>query len=103
MYLHTVFGTSYRQELKVLNESVLRWIEQHVRSDPTCILSPVFADYNRYVEELDKKYPVDVDSSKPSSRSTDGGSKSSDACSLNGQFFICKDFESLCCFYEEFY
>jgi hypothetical protein len=80
--MYSLFWCSYQQELKTLNQSVLRWIEQHVRSDPTCILSPVFTDYNRYVEELDKKYPADMDALKPSVM-TEGGTKSSDG---DGEF-----------------
>jgi len=49
---------SYIQKLKSLNDSFLRWIDQHVRSNPCCILSPVFRDYDRHVDDLNKTYGV---------------------------------------------
>jgi nuclear pore complex protein Nup50 len=48
----------YQHQLKMLNESVLKWVDQHVKSNPYCILTPVFEDYNRYVTELERKFPV---------------------------------------------
>ncbi len=51
--------STYLQQLKSLNESVARWINQHVDKNPYCILTPIFKDYEKYLSELEKKYPSD--------------------------------------------
>jgi len=65
---------SYIQKLKCLNESVLRWIDQHVRANPCCILSPVFRDYDHHVDKLNTSFKVTPDQLSSSSRPvrTDG-------------------------------
>lgn len=40
--------------LKNLNESVLSWIKSHVDKNPFCILTPVFKDYEKHLEEIMK-------------------------------------------------
>jgi len=69
----------YMQKLKCLNESLLRWIDQHVRSSRCCILSPVFRDYDRHVEALNKTFKVSPDRFSASSQaaSTSGLSAAS--------------------------
>ncbi|XP_052067390.1 nuclear pore complex protein Nup50-like [Mytilus californianus] len=45
---------SYLSSLKNLNESVLSWIKSHVDKNPFCILTPVFNDYEKHLEEIMK-------------------------------------------------
>ncbi|CAG2187569.1 NPAP60 [Mytilus edulis] len=45
---------SYLSSLKNLNESVLSWIKSHVDKNPFCILTPVFKDYEKHLEEIMK-------------------------------------------------
>jgi len=49
--------STYLHQLKSLNESVTKWIKQHVDKNPYCILSPIFKDYETYLSDLEKKYP----------------------------------------------
>jgi len=51
----------YIERVKCLNESLLRWIDQHVRSTPCCILTPVFRDYEKHVDDLNKTYNITPD------------------------------------------
>jgi nuclear pore complex protein Nup50 len=34
---------------------VSQWIKSHVDSNPFCILTPIFRDYERYLTEIDEK------------------------------------------------
>ena len=52
--------SKYLQQLKALNESVTKWIKNHVESNPLCILTPIFKDYEKHLEEINKKYPEDA-------------------------------------------
>lgn len=45
------------ENLRKLNESVLSWIQKHVEKNPYCILTPIFKDYERHLEELEKAVP----------------------------------------------
>ena len=60
----------YFQNLKSLNESVLAWIKQHVEANPYIVLSPIFRDYDNYVESMEAKRS----SSSAKNDSTDGAS-----------------------------
>src|SRR6218665_11566 len=51
----------YRRSLRTLNESVLRWIDDHIKTNPYCILTPVFKDYEKYIKELDRDFPQSSD------------------------------------------
>uniref|UniRef100_A0A069DU58 Putative nucleoporin 50 kDa n=1 Tax=Panstrongylus megistus TaxID=65343 RepID=A0A069DU58_9HEMI len=42
----------YLSKLKGLNETVLEWIKIHVGKNPTCILTPIFNDYEKYLKEI---------------------------------------------------
>ena len=59
----------YLQQLKTLNESVSKWIKEHVDKSPFIILSPIFKDYEKHLAELEAKYPdhgtEDADKSAP--------------------------------------
>jgi nuclear pore complex protein Nup50 len=48
-------STEYYSNLKGLNQCVSRWIKSHVDSNPLCILTPIFKDYERYLTEIDEK------------------------------------------------
>ncbi|XP_014474541.1 PREDICTED: nuclear pore complex protein Nup50 isoform X2 [Dinoponera quadriceps] len=48
-------SSDYYTSLKGLNESVAQWINSHVDSNPFCILTPIFKDYERYLNEIVSK------------------------------------------------
>lgn len=43
-------------EIKQLNLGVLKWIRLCLDNDPICDLRPVFEDYKKYIDKLDKLY-----------------------------------------------
>lgn len=43
----------YYSKLKGLNESVSKWIKQHVDTNPFINLQPIFRDYEKYLKELE--------------------------------------------------
>lgn len=49
-------STDYFAKLKGLNESVSQWIKSHVDSNPFCILTPIFRDYERYLKEIEAQH-----------------------------------------------
>ncbi|XP_015593398.1 nuclear pore complex protein Nup50 [Cephus cinctus] len=53
-------SSDYYAKLKGLNESVSQWIKTHVDSNPFCILSPIFRDYEKYLKEIEAKHGSDV-------------------------------------------
>lgn len=44
------------EQLKALNNSVSKWIEQHVSKNPCCILTPIFTDYEMHLADIEKKF-----------------------------------------------
>jgi hypothetical protein len=48
-------SAEYYSKLKSLNQCVSQWIKSHVDSNPFCILSPIFRDYECYLTEIDEK------------------------------------------------
>lgn len=48
-------SNDYFSKLKGLNQSVSNWIKKHVDSNPLINLQPVFRDYEKYFEELEKE------------------------------------------------
>ena len=60
--------SQYLQSLKSLNESVLNWIKQHVEKNAYISLTPIFKDYEAYMEKIEAK----KSSSSYSSNKTDG-------------------------------
>lgn len=53
-------STDYYAKLKGLNESVTQWIKSHVDSNPFCILTPIFKDYEKYLKEIEAKHGQEV-------------------------------------------
>jgi nuclear pore complex protein Nup50 len=51
----TECNVDYLSRLKGLNESVLDWLKMHISKNPCCILTPVFNDYNKYLEVIRKE------------------------------------------------
>uniref|UniRef100_A0A6V7I4P9 RanBD1 domain-containing protein n=1 Tax=Bracon brevicornis TaxID=1563983 RepID=A0A6V7I4P9_9HYME len=62
----TIFKQSsdYFAKLKGLNESVAQWIKTHVDSNPFCILTPIFRDYEKYLKEIEAKRDEEKEESK---------------------------------------
>lgn len=48
-------SAEYYANLKGLNQCVSQWITSHVDSNPFCILTPIFRDYEHYLTEIDEK------------------------------------------------
>ena len=53
----------YLSHIKALNLQVLAWLKSHVEKDPLVILSPVFKDYDKHLEDIDKQYKHKKESS----------------------------------------
>ena len=56
--------------VKTLNKSVLAWIQKHVEDKPTCILTPVFEDYEKHLKKIEERFgvlPSDNEDSEPES------------------------------------
>lgn len=45
----------YLHQLECLNTSVAEWISQHVQRNPLVDLTPIFRDYEAYLNSLDQK------------------------------------------------
>lgn len=52
-------SSDYYAKLKGLNESVTQWIKSHVDSNPFCILTPIFRDYERYLKDIEANHGRD--------------------------------------------
>ncbi|XP_064634605.1 nuclear pore complex protein Nup50-like isoform X2 [Lineus longissimus] len=46
--------SKYFTQLKGLNENVAAWIKKHVDSNPYCILTPIFKDYEKHLAGIEK-------------------------------------------------
>ncbi|XP_059486906.1 LOW QUALITY PROTEIN: nuclear pore complex protein Nup50 [Neocloeon triangulifer] len=72
----------YYHQLKSLNVSVSAWIAKHVQSNPYCIMTPVFRDYERHLANIEKKKPLitsdgeNTDSSTPMEQNSEKESSS---------------------------
>ncbi|XP_044254758.1 nuclear pore complex protein Nup50 [Tribolium madens] len=61
----------YYAKLKGLNESVTEWIKKHVSTNPFINLQPIFKDYDKYINELEKaKYEAASEKCVTSSSAT---------------------------------
>lgn len=47
-------STNYYAKLKGLNQAVSAWIKTHVDQNPLCLLTPIFKDYEKYLDEIKK-------------------------------------------------
>jgi len=61
----------YLSHVKTLNKSVLAWIQKHVDDKPTCILTPVFEDYEKHLKRINEKFGVTPSDTEDSE--TEGG------------------------------
>jgi nuclear pore complex protein Nup50 len=48
-------SSEYYSKLTGLNQSVSRWIKSHVDGNPLCILTPIFRDYERHLDEINER------------------------------------------------
>ena len=97
----------YLHNIKCLNESVTKWIKQHVDKNPHCILSPIFHDYEKHLAEIEKLNPANNKSTtsngteakkvkeppKETTATTGSTSKPGEASSLCRSTILC----DLCC------
>lgn len=49
-------SSEYYAKLKGLNESVTQWIKKHVDTNPFCILTPIFCDYEKHLKAIELKH-----------------------------------------------
>ena len=49
-------GSSYKDNLKALNESVAAWIQKHIAVNPYVDLTPIFNDYKEHMKNIDLKF-----------------------------------------------
>lgn len=47
-------SSSYYAKLKGLNQSVSAWISKHVSENPVCKLTPIFEDYAKFLQTIEK-------------------------------------------------
>ena len=69
-------SSSYSENLKKLNESVLSWIKSHVDKNPFCILTPIFKDYEKHLDTLEKEKEkgLSTEAAKSENKSTEKSS-----------------------------
>merc|ERR1712168_511448 len=59
-----------------LNKSLLEWCKAHLEKDPVCDFRPVFDDYRKHMDKIDKMYGHKwVDMATPSQESKNGTSE----------------------------
>ncbi|KAK8761595.1 hypothetical protein V5799_027135 [Amblyomma americanum] len=46
----------YHRKLARLNECFVNWLEKQLNSNPCCDFTPVFRDYNRHLDEIQRRY-----------------------------------------------
>ncbi|XP_077518898.1 nuclear pore complex protein Nup50 isoform X1 [Amblyomma americanum] len=46
----------YLRKLARLNECFVNWLEKQLNSNPCCDFTPVFRDYNRHLDEIQRRY-----------------------------------------------
>ena len=54
-------GQMYAEQITALNVSVLSWIKKHIDENPLIDLTPVFADYTKHMNDIEKKYGKSVE------------------------------------------
>lgn len=69
-------SNDYYAKLKGLNESVTHWIKSHVDSNPFCILTPIFEDYEKYLKEIEAKHGQGKTESTTAEQQDKSGQKS---------------------------
>ncbi|RWS06342.1 nuclear pore complex protein Nup50-like protein [Dinothrombium tinctorium] len=69
----------YYAKLKNLNESFLKWIQDHMAKSPHYIFTPVCRDYLSYVEKIENEYNAKCETSKKSE------------CDTGKRFITCKE------------
>ncbi|XP_039280230.1 nuclear pore complex protein Nup50 [Nilaparvata lugens] len=67
---NTINGKKYPPRLVSLNKNFSEWIKSHVDKDPSCILTPVFRDYERYLKELEDEFTDATDSGEKMTNSS---------------------------------
>ena len=48
--------SEYLSHIKALNIQVLAWLKMHIEKDPLIVLTPVFKDYDKHLEDIEKLY-----------------------------------------------
>lgn len=66
-------SSNYYAKLKNLNQTVSEWIKTHVDKNPICLLTPIFKDYEKYLQEIEneeKQQPTASKSEETDKKST---------------------------------
>ena len=66
---------TYLARLKGLNESVVKWIKNHVDENPYILLTPIFKDYEKHLEEIEKENPEKREFSSKEDKPSAGNGK----------------------------
>lgn len=64
-------SSSYKDNLKALNESVSAWIQKHISENPYVDLTPIFNDYREHMKNIDLKFASSKEEMGKSSSSTE--------------------------------
>lgn len=73
----------YLAQLKGLNEAVAKWIKDHVDKNPYILLTPIFKDYETYLEQIEKDSPSGSDDKKSPSAPTGADKEDSSGFSFS--------------------
>lgn len=49
-------NSSYKDNIKALNDSVAAWIQKHINMNPYVDLTPIFNDYKEHMKNIDLKF-----------------------------------------------
>ncbi|KAK0180835.1 hypothetical protein PV327_003174 [Microctonus hyperodae] len=70
--------SEYFAKLRGLNESVTQWIRTHVESNPFCLLTPIFRDYERYLKEIETQHGKETCESSTTEEKNNENTKSTE-------------------------
>lgn len=66
-------NAKYLAQLKGLNLAVTKWIKEHVDDNPYVVLTPIFTDYQKYIDEIEKDNPDHANESMSKTSTTNNG------------------------------
>ncbi|XP_078346491.1 nuclear pore complex protein Nup50-like [Oculina patagonica] len=64
-------SSSYKDNLKALNESVSSWIQKHIAENPYVDLTPIFNDYKEHMKSIDLKFSSSTEETEKSSSTSE--------------------------------
>lgn len=64
-------SSSYKDNLRALNESVSAWIQKHIAENPYVDLTPIFNDYKEHMKNIDSKFSSSTEETESSSSASE--------------------------------